>query len=127
MALYAADCAMPTGMCEAASTGKQWELQEQLPNVAVRPVRLMLVNVAGGNGVGGRESGWHKVAQLGQAGSAKPFEVDFRHELVKRVRRKIEAESFQEVRLPGSSSMVARALCHVAALVVECDESCSVG
>ncbi|BDA44366.1 hypothetical protein COCOBI_05-5500 [Coccomyxa sp. Obi] len=38
---------------------------------------------------------WQKVMQMGQ-GSATPFEVDFRHELVKRVRRKIEAESFQE-------------------------------
>lgn len=30
--------------------------------------------------------------------STTPWEVDFRDELVKRVRRKIEAEAFQEVR-----------------------------
>ncbi|EIE26081.1 hypothetical protein COCSUDRAFT_46483 [Coccomyxa subellipsoidea C-169] len=65
-------------------------------NSAASPPRSNGASPQCGNGVGGRESGWHKVAQLGQAGSAKPFEVDFRHELVKRVRRKIEAESFQE-------------------------------
>ena len=41
---------------------------------------------------------WQKAMRTGQCSTTPLFEVDFRDELVKRVRRKIEAESFQEVR-----------------------------
>ena len=59
-------------------------------------------------------SSWHKAAVVGLPGGAKPFEVDFRHELVKRVRRKIEAESFQEVGCPASG------LCRVVGVAALC-------
>lgn len=61
---------------------------------------MVAVGEAGGNGAAdraaGQAAGWHKAAQLGH-GSAQAFEIDFRHKLVKSVRRKIEAEQFQEV------------------------------
>ena len=75
-------------------------------------------HASGGNGRGDHAavlaSSWHKAAVVGLPGGAKPFEVDFRHELVKRVRRKIEAESFQEVGCPASG------LCRVVGIAALC-------
>ena len=48
------------------------------------------------NGQAHRSPSWRKLQQVSQGG-AQPFKVDFRHELVRRVRQKIEAHRFQEV------------------------------
>jgi hypothetical protein len=42
---------------------------------------------------------WRKLQLLSQGG-AKPFEVDIRHELIKRVRQRVEAGKFSEVPAP---------------------------